>query len=418
MFLVWHILTALAGGCCLASLITSISHIQLPSHPLPRLFCVLSDCAVCAKGYGRSLSNTCHSCDDTKARLLIASCALFSVMTLLLLLLAVVFLIGGLDAVEMARQSAISNVSGVGKAFGCRRFVPEGNLREQRNSDVGVREDPWNDSHFPVIGVTQDFQRGGGGRGDDFGRGFPSKRSEPVELSVAYPQPLGAAVRVETGVRLPPVGGRYALRDEAASNVSRHTRRSSLPGASVPGAVVGRRIELDAGPVPKDCGFATKIKLWSQRVPVDKIKILVGVWQILAVFSSITGVEYPVSYSLFLSWVNVLNFDLGYIASASCALPYVSFYQSLLVITLGPFVVAAGLALTYRTAKRRSGIGSVGVIARRAAWSRHVAAVLLLTFLVRCLYNKCYYSYYSVCRSRKPKSQAGGCRLGGYSLWL
>ncbi|CAN0556127.1 unnamed protein product, partial [Laminaria digitata] len=84
------------------------------------------------------------------------------------------------------------------------------------------------------------------------------------------------------------------------------------------------------------------------------IKILVGVWQILAVFSSITGVEFPASYALFLSWINVLNFDLGYIVSASCVLPSVNFYQSLLATTLGPFVAAAGLMLTYRMAKRRS----------------------------------------------------------------
>lgn len=307
-------------------------------------------------------------------------------MTLLLLFLAVVFLIGGLEAVEMVRQSARSSASTVGRAFGFRRLVPEANRREERDSHIRVGENAWNGGVAPVIDVTQDFKGGGGGHGHGFSRGLPSNRSEPDEPDRTYPQPLGAAVGIETRVGLPPVGGRHTPMVEAISNGNRHNRRSSLPYADVTGAVVGRRVEGGAVANPKECGFTTTIKHWSRRFPVNKIKIFVGVWQILAVFSSITGVEYPASYSLFLSWINVLNFDLGYIASASCALPHVNFYQSLLVTTLGPFVVAAGLALTYRTAKRRAGIGSVGVMARRAAWSRHVAAVLLLTFLVR-FYN-------------------------------
>ena len=60
-----------------------------------------------------------------------------------------------------------------------------------------------------------------------------------------------------------------------------------------------------------------------------------------------------------------------------------NFYTRLLVTTLAPLILAAGLVLTYKTAKARAGIGSPGVIARRAAWSRHVAAGLLLSFLVR-----------------------------------
>ncbi|CAM9792494.1 unnamed protein product, partial [Laminaria digitata] len=63
------------------------------------------------------------------------------------------------------------------------------------------------------------------------------------------------------------------------------------------------------------------------------------------------AVEFPASYSLFLSWINVLNFDLGYILSASCVLPSVNFYQQLLATTIAPFVVAAGLVLTYYMAK-------------------------------------------------------------------
>ncbi|CAM9808689.1 unnamed protein product, partial [Laminaria digitata] len=112
------------------------------------------------------------------------------------------------------------------------------------------------------------------------------------------------------------------------------------------------------------------------------VKILLVVWQILAGFSSITGVEFPASYSMFLWLINVVNFDIGQTFWTSCILPSVNFYARLLATTLAPLVVVAGLVLTYQMAKRRAGIGSAGVIARRAAWSRHAATGLLLTFLV------------------------------------
>ncbi|CAM9315423.1 unnamed protein product, partial [Laminaria digitata] len=60
----------------------------------------------------------------------------------------------------------------------------------------------------------------------------------------------------------------------------------------------------------------------------------------------------------------------------------VNFYDRLVATTLVPFVLVAALAFTYRAANRRAGIGSAGVVARTAAWSRHVAAGLLVTFLV------------------------------------
>ena len=99
-------------------------------------------------------------------------------------------------------------------------------------------------------------------------------------------------------------------------------------------------------------------------------------------FSSITGVEFPASYSLLLLWINIFNFDLGYILSASCFLPSMNVYQQLLDTTMAPLIMAGGLVLTYHLAKHRAGIGSVRVVAKLAAWSKHVTAVLLLTSLV------------------------------------
>ena len=113
-----------------------------------------------------------------------------------------------------------------------------------------------------------------------------------------------------------------------------------------------------------------------------KLKILVVVWQILTVFSSITEVEFPESYSRFLAWIDVVNLDMGHMFAASCVLPSVNFYTSLLVTTLTPLALVAILLLTYHVAKHRAGAGAAGVSAQRDAWSRHVGAGLLLTYLV------------------------------------
>ncbi|CAM9629744.1 unnamed protein product, partial [Laminaria digitata] len=89
-----------------------------------------------------------------------------------------------------------------------------------------------------------------------------------------------------------------------------------------------------------------------------KLKILVVVWQILTLSSSITEVEFPKPYAIFLSWIDIVNLDIGHIFSASCVLPSVDFYTRLLVTTLTPLVLAVGLSLTYYVAKRSAGIGS------------------------------------------------------------
>ncbi|CAN0516643.1 unnamed protein product, partial [Laminaria digitata] len=42
-------------------------------------------CSVCSEGYGRGFSNTCHSCDNSRGKLLIAVGAIVSIVVLLLL---------------------------------------------------------------------------------------------------------------------------------------------------------------------------------------------------------------------------------------------------------------------------------------------------------------------------------------------
>ncbi|CAM9779108.1 unnamed protein product [Ectocarpus sp. 13 AM-2016] len=90
------------------------------------------------------------------------------------------------------------------------------------------------------------------------------------------------------------------------------------------------------GGQPGCCGQGEKIKRWAARLPMDKMKILVVVWQILSVFPSINAVDFPPAYVRFLSWIDMLSFDRGHVLSASCVFPVVNFYQSLLVTTLVP----------------------------------------------------------------------------------
>ena len=124
-----------------------------------------------------------------------------------------------------------------------------------------------------------------------------------------------------------------------------------------------------------------RVKSWASRVPMDKIKILVVVFQILTVFPSVSGVEYPDVYSRFLSWVDVVNLDISTIFAASCMMRSLNFYGKLLKMTLVPIGLALLLVLTYWVAMRRAD-ESADSLEGRAAWSRHMAAGLLLTFLV------------------------------------
>ena len=236
----------------------------------------------------------------------------------------------------------------------------------------------------PMLVALSGGRRVGGEKSTDNGVASTVERSEFDEAKNMYPHLLGpVAAGVEIGVGESSAPGRFKLSDEAMP-VSEPTRRSSYAdsGGTMAKGDSDFDEEADAGKKPTCCGLDERITRWSIRFPLNKLKILVGVWQILAVFSSITGVEFPSSYAVFLSWINVFNFDLGYIVSASCVVPYLNFYQRLLATTLTPFALVAGLVWTYRMAKRRSGIGSAGEVARRAAWLRHVTAGLLLTFLV------------------------------------
>lgn len=356
-------------------------------RPQPNTIARLSDCAVCIKGYGRSL-NGCHSCEGTTASLLVIACALFSLAMILLFVLAFVFLVGGLDAINLLRQSMVRKLSRVVNIFRCRCRVRERVMPGKTDSDKGAILDVMEGTIPPEFDCTLHMNKHKGGEGGpEYSPG--STTLQPFDNNgpdITCIQPVGVRAGPVAGVKRSNVAGRQASSScDEARPASRHTRHTDVPGVGVPGVGNGVRLESYAsgGGMTFRCGvLGKKISRWTSRVPLEKFKILVVVWQILAVFSGVTGVEFPASYSLFLSWINILNFDVGYVLSASCVLPSVNYYHRLLATTLAPFIMAAGLAFTYRAAKRRAGIGSAGVAAREAAWSRHVTAGLLLTFLV------------------------------------
>ena len=352
---------------------------------------------MCADGYGSGGSNSCHRCDNTKAHLLIATSALFSLVALLLLFLAVVFLIGGFDAINSVRQSVDRTFSVGAKAPTTRRSAPVQEYRMPRRPIASP-------AHSFAIEVSTGGGGGGGGGGGDGGDGGggggngrrivgPSGRNRVVPMRLSgladtdwtFTRDLGRDNGVAAGAQSSDEMTRYPSDNR---NVGMSTRRQvgispvSSSGAGRVHADTTREADAGGGGDSTGGGLGAKIKRTASRLPLNKLKILVVVWQILAVFSGITGIEFPASYSRFLSWISVVNLDIGSIFSASCVFPSVNFYVRLLVTTLVPLVLAIGLVLTYQTAKRRAANGLGGVKARKAAWSRHVAAGLLLTFFV------------------------------------
>ena len=324
--------------------------------------------------------NTCHTCHGIQARLLITTCTLFSFMVVVLLVFAVIYLIGGLDAVYIVRQSAIRKLARMSKVSGS--WYPALHKRGLKRTDSYEITKIVDLS--PGFDSTSCMNRDNSGGGAEFDGLVTLHQCGRLGTERTPVRPLDAVVSTNDSTKLSSATG-WGTPVIEATPTTRHTRLCSFAGTHVSKAeAASRRLEKEAsGCVASTCCvIGKKINNRVQRLPLTKLKILLGVWQILAVVSSITGAQLPGCYALFLSWVHVLNFDLGYIVSASCVLPSVNFYQQLLATTLAPLVAAAVLAITYRIAKGRAGIGSAGVIAKRAARSRHLSAGLLLTFMV------------------------------------
>ncbi|CAN0312502.1 unnamed protein product, partial [Discosporangium mesarthrocarpum] len=132
-------------------------------------------------------------------------------------------------------------------------------------------------------------------------------------------------------------------------------------------------------------GLLSRLRAYVFRLPLNKLKILVVVWQILSEFPSISAVPFPPVYAKFLSAINIINLDLGSIVSASCMFRGVDFYDRLLVVTLTPLALMMLIVSMYLMVKKRLRYREntpPSPERLRAAFSRHAAVGLLLTFLV------------------------------------
>ncbi|CAN0475629.1 unnamed protein product, partial [Ectocarpus sp. 12 AP-2014] len=337
-------------------------------------------CASCQAGYGTGIGNTCHACDGTRSRWLLLAGSLFTLVTLLVLGLAVVFLIGGLDAVEGVRRT-------VSRSLSVSTKLPLG----RRSASVGGSGAAAAEGDVTGIAASfaPAFEEGKGERNS-----FQGKQQQQQQTAVDFFDDglLRSSKSPGTVVGARNTGRFSGVLLPSATTASDARRHATTPGPSSGGGdgggVQADRDRPSEGWRKEDeksaacCGIGEKIKRWAARLPMDKLKILVVVWQILTVFPTITGAEFPPAYAQFLSIIDFINLDIGSIFAGTCILPRVSFYQRLLVTTLTPIALAGVLLLTYTMAKGRAGIGSASVVARKAAWSRHMAAGLLLTFLV------------------------------------
>lgn len=91
-----------------------------------------------------------------------------------------------------------------------------------------------------------------------------------------------------------------------------------------------------------------------------------------------TGVQYPDVYEDFLSALDVVNLNIGFIVSLACVVP-TDFYDRLLMATLGPVVALGLLYLLYAIAERRNRHSSV---ARGAVKRKFLSIAVFVVFLV------------------------------------
>ncbi|CAM9112289.1 unnamed protein product, partial [Sphacelaria rigidula] len=113
-------------------------------------------------------------------------------------------------------------------------------------------------------------------------------------------------------------------------------------------------------------------------IPLTSIKIVVVVWQIVTQFSSVVNVVYPDVYERFLSALNLVNLNLGFILSVSCIVD-INFYGQLVFVTISPLVVAGVLAGTYAVSRSRNRHSPAGM---QAAKHKHLSIALLVAYFI------------------------------------
>ncbi|CAM9622136.1 unnamed protein product, partial [Laminaria digitata] len=92
------------------------------------------------------------------------------------------------------------------------------------------------------------------------------------------------------------------------------------------------------------------------------------------------NVTYPGVYQTFLSGLDIINLDLGFVLSAGCLWSGMDFHDRLIVGTIWPLVVLGLLAITYAIALYRSSVSDDSV--REKIRHKDLSAVLLLLLIV------------------------------------
>ncbi|CAN0093601.1 unnamed protein product, partial [Hapterophycus canaliculatus] len=116
----------------------------------------------------------------------------------------------------------------------------------------------------------------------------------------------------------------------------------------------------------------------ANAVPLTSIKIVLVAWQIVTQFSSVVNVVYPDVYESFLSVLNLVNVDLGFILSVACVVN-TNFYGRLFFVTISPLFVFGALAATYAVSRSRNRHSPSGM---QAAKSKHLSIALFIMFVV------------------------------------
>lgn len=91
------------------------------------------------------------------------------------------------------------------------------------------------------------------------------------------------------------------------------------------------------------------------------------------------NITYPGVYQTFLSGLDIINLDVGFVISAACLWSDIDFHDRLLAGTIWPLVILGLLASTYAVALRRNSADSD---VRDEIRHKHLSAVLFLLFFV------------------------------------
>eukprot|EP00904_Undaria_pinnatifida_P010819 jgi/Undpi1/6868/HiC_scaffold_21.g09344.m1 len=350
-------------------------------------------CSVCAAGYGRGAANQCHECtEDFKGGMFfVLSLAVLLAIGVVALLSA--YLVGGRHAVTSTMAITKNQVLTLQRRSvhllsradqrGVADFTGQHDPRIYRPGfSSSVKVHPWRreakDASFRGSSSGSNSTSGTGTNNN--GRiitGLRDVRDGDV-LPAKYFVPQGRALaRIGLNSR----GGLpRALTRQNHANVNEDVTGVAPPAGTVtradsPGPTItpafGGPVEtsgiIGAAKIGKkkpvgnlhdnekdqeEHSAAAKIGALLSGLPLSKLKLAVVVWQISSAFADVTNVGFPPVYEKFLSIIGMFSLDLGWLLSATCVASGVGFYEKLLTVTIGPFLLLGLLGVTFHVGSR------------------------------------------------------------------